>query len=107
MSEIKHKIRNSLSLSVAVSLVVGIAMHFGYGYARGIFAPVVVFVGETLTDPYSAWVRWQVLLLNFTYSGVCGLVVAIVSLAVMQYLLKPRTMLFPQVAGISYIIASY
>ena len=90
MTEIRDNIRNSLALSVVSSLLIGVAMNYGYGYARGMLAPFGAFIGENLIDPYSEWLWWKTALLNFAYSAVCGLLVAMVSLAVMQYLLKPK-----------------
>lgn len=107
MDKIRDNIRNSLPLSVVVCLIIGVAINYGYSFVRDILAPVIILIGENFTNPYSEYIWLQTALLNLAFSAVCGFIVAVIALTVMQYLFKPKTMLFPQIAGVSYIIMSY
>ncbi|MCP4420025.1 MAG: hypothetical protein GY805_25740, partial [Chloroflexi bacterium] len=100
MDELKHKIQSNLLLIVGVCVALGGVLHFGYGLMRGLLSPAAIFVGQHVTNPYSQHLWLQTLLVNIFFSALCGFLVALLALVIMQLLIRPRTMLYPQLAAI-------
>jgi hypothetical protein len=107
MDELKRKIQSNQLIAIGVCFILGIAMYFGYWLIRGVLSPLVIYIGGSLINPLSSNIFLSTALLNISYAAVCGLLIAIFILGVMQYLLRPRIMFYTHIATLPYVALSY
>jgi hypothetical protein len=108
MDELRRKIQSNQLFAIGACLALGIALYFGYWLFRSVLSPLVIYIGGNLIDPYSSNNIWLITaFLNISYSAVCGLLIAILILSVMQYLLKPTIMFYTHISALPYVILSY
>lgn len=107
MNELKRKIQSNKLLALGTCFVLGVVLHYGYGFMRGALSPLAIYIGQYIIDPYSNHLWIYTALYNITYSVICGFLIALIVLGAIQYLLKPTTMLYAHVTVLPYIVLNY
>lgn len=102
-----ENLRTNVIASVMVALGFGLAFRIGYNLVRYLLNPIGVAVGERVVDPYSNYVWLLSGIFNFSYSAISGVFASFFVLIGMQYLLRPRTMIYPQLVMLVYVGMSY
>ncbi len=107
MEELRNKLRANLFASLILCIMVGASLSYLYGLARGVFSPMVNFIAANTINIESDSLWLHTWVLNITYSIFCGFVVSIIGLGIIQYIIRPKSMLYLQVAAVPYVIMSY
>jgi hypothetical protein len=107
MDDLKIKIESNPLLTIVVCLAIGVALHYGYELMLVLLYPVAIFIVQFVIDPYSQHILIQTAILNILLSALCGLLVALLLLYVMQVIIRPVTMFYSQVAALPYVVLSY
>jgi hypothetical protein len=88
-------------------LAAGVLAYYAYLYARWLLSPVMIYLGSRFVDPYAETVWLQTLVLNLFASTLSGAVGACFGILLLHYVVRPRSMKFPQIGLIAIVIASY
>jgi len=107
MNNVKSRIQNSLPLTLGTCVLLGVVLHFGNVLFLSLLSPVPIYIGMQLIDQSSQDLWLPTALLNFLFTAFCGFLITVVVLGILQFLLKPTSMLFSSITALPYIVLSY
>jgi len=107
MNDLRYKIRESFLLSLVVCLMLGALMSHAYAYTLFLLVPFGELMDGFMFSGQEVNTFLDTLIFNIIYSIICGAVVAVIAIGILQYLLRPKTLLFPEIVAIPYVFLGY
>ncbi len=107
MNAFKHRIQNSWQLTIGACIILGVVLHLGNTLILAILSPIPIYIGMHFIDQSSLDIWQQTAILNILFTALCGFLITIVMLRIVQFLFEPTTMLTSNVTALPYIALSY
>lgn len=106
MKNIQKYVKSSLSRSVAFSSIIGVSFYYSIELLGGLISPIISSAFHTFFSLTEGNQEIIVLLGVIFQSAVVTLSGAVIFLFILNYVFKPKTMLYSNIVAITYALVS-
>ena len=109
MNDIQKKFRESIWLGLLAAVLAGVLLHYCYISARRVLMPLFLLIGSQFTqfiESYPSFSYVVVVVLNSSFVIVAAALSSVVTLFILNYLLRPTAMLVSSMTMAVFLLLS-